>query len=99
MPPLGAPPLGGGGMPPLGAPPPLGGEGGLLLPPCTADSLHAAVKSVAKPITRRALSHVDIFLEDPLCFIISRLLRKLPGGNLVEYRPTLKGPTSLGLSK
>jgi hypothetical protein len=61
--------------------------------------LHAAVKSVATAITNRGLSHVDIFLEDPLCFIISRLLMTMPGGDLVDYRPTLKGPTSMGLSK
>ena len=64
-----------------------------------SDSLHAAVKRVATAITNRGLSHVDILLEDPLCFIISRLLMTMPGGGVDEYRPTLKGPTSLGLSK
>ena len=87
-------------MPPLGDPPD-DPPGGLLLPglPCTAESLHAAVKRVATAITSNGLSQLEFRPGDPLCFIMLRLLMTVPDGDVDVNRPTLKALTSLALSK
>jgi len=95
MPPPDDPPPGGGGAPPPGEPPLLGG---LPLLPCTAESLQPAMTRLASATSSKGLSKVDFLLADPLIFMISRLLTMRPGGDPIQFRPNLKGPTSLALS-
>ena len=53
---------------------------------------------VTSATSSKGLSKVDFLLANPLIFIISRLFMMQPGGDPIQFRPDLKGPTSLALS-